>query len=105
MVGHIDQAAENAGLSKLIDMSFACKDIRNILTSFGINVDHQLKMQLTSIINGSDIIQSIFILIILIVTVFLSLSYYYLIGCYLHVLVLPGTILKKLPYKGGSLLS
>ena len=70
--GGIDPAAENAGLSKPVNSRLARKEInRNGPTMFAINTDYQLKLEIPSTINGSDIIQSIFILIVTTVTIFL----------------------------------
>ena len=56
--GGIDQAAENAGLGKLIDIRLARKEMkRNGPTIVAINTDQQLRIELPSILNGSDVVQ------------------------------------------------
>ena len=56
--GGIDQAAENAGLGKPIDIRLARKEMnRNGSTMFAINTDQQLRIELSSISNGSDVVQ------------------------------------------------
>ena len=56
--GGIDQTAENAGLGKPIDIRLARKEMnRNGSTMFAINTDQQLRIELSSISNGSDVVQ------------------------------------------------
>ena len=58
MQGGIDQAAKNVGLGKPIDIRLARKEMnRNGSTMFAINTDQQLRIELSSISNGSDVVQ------------------------------------------------
>ena len=53
----IDQAAENAGLGKPIDILLARKEMnRNGPTMFAINTDQQLRIEPPSTLNGSDVV-------------------------------------------------
>ena len=97
--GVIDPAAENAGLSKPINSRLARKEInRNGPTMFAINMDYQLKLEIPSTIDGSDIIQSIFILIVTTVTIFLF-QWSYRHDCHLCVLIFLSTILNENYFK------
>ena len=56
--GGIDQAAENATLGKPINIRLARKEMnRNCPTMFAINTDQRLRIELPSILNGSDVVQ------------------------------------------------
>ena len=56
--GGIDQAAENIGLGKPIDIRLGRKEMnRNGPTVFAINTDQQMRIELPSLLNGSDVVQ------------------------------------------------
>ena len=53
----IDQAAENAGLGKPIDILLARKEMnRNGPTMFALNTDQHLRIEPPSTLNGSDVV-------------------------------------------------
>ena len=56
--GGIDQAAEDTGLGKPVDIRPARKEMnRNGPTVFAINTGQQMRIELPSILNGSDVVQ------------------------------------------------